>query len=140
MWREVTFLIASLAPSLPLYTNKEVSQQNISLSWIMVNEGTFLPCSKYTIKQQTKKMESTMFENNKNQNNPSLSTTEENKHTGRNQNAKGWSVSRQRMDKNMFGNQQYSPKVGFPIASQAEKIFNLPLAFIIQSHNLRIFI
>ena len=137
MWREVTFLIASLAPSLPLYTNKEVSQQNISLSW-MVNEGTFLPCSKYTINSRQKR-ESAMFENKKNQNNPSLSNTEENKHTGRNQNAKGWSVSRQRMDKNMFGN-QYSPKVGFPIASQAEKIFNLPLAFIIQSHNLRIFI
>jgi len=29
MWREVTFLIASLAPSLPLYTNKEVIQYDL---------------------------------------------------------------------------------------------------------------
>ena len=32
MWRELSLLIVSLAPSLPLYTNKEVSELRVECS------------------------------------------------------------------------------------------------------------
>ena len=56
MWRELSLLIVSLAPSLPLYTNKEVSEFRVECSnWAQIKyseKKMIFQCSKCIHKRQ----------------------------------------------------------------------------------------